>query len=325
MSKKRREKKMIARIKAHGTRRRRKQQTPEIPIMPPMFEMPSFADIEAPEGFRPITGTQALMEFAAPLHDYMSSGDIDAMNTLMQLATTVWNFTLPKVLDKPPKEEIVEEFAETLDIDERDAAHLVDELIERKQYLFPEDIQPEDYRIMFMRKEVEYLIAQFDEARLGLSDKPIPADSDDQKMLKALKKLDKQLKDGEEYDEWEELCFQVEDMCCAGYFRWLTAKGAPEQQCQEFPYSIETFLDFVYRYNGISVLDISDFDLEEFLMDHLPRKVMVQPNEYVNWPPAMRLFYTFLAEKGYCRNPDRICNLISSIETEFVDMLKKQF
>ena len=39
-------------------------------------------------------------------------------------------------------------------------------------------------------------------------------------------------------------------------------------------------------------------------MDWLMRKVMVKPPEYTQWPPALRLFYRFLSEKGYLDDPE---------------------
>lgn len=322
MSKKHRDKKLIARIKAR-TAHRKKKNISQGPVSLPF--MPSFADIEAPEGFRPIAMSQALMEFATPLTDRLQSDDIDDINNAMQAAVQLWDFTLPKVTHNPPKDVIIENIAKTLQIDERDAATLCDELLERKHYLFPDDIQPDDHRILFMRKEVEYHIDAFDEAQLALSAEPIPADTDDLNMLDLLRRLDEDLDNGEAYDDWEDLYFQVEKACCDGYFKWLTAKGAPEQQGREFPFCIETFLNFVYRYSGVSIPRISEFDVEEFLMDHLPRKVMIQPNDYVYWPPAIRLFYQFLTEKGYCYDPKHLCKLISRAEPEFIDMLKHQF
>jgi hypothetical protein len=52
---------------------------------------------------------------------------------------------------------------------------------------------------------------------------------------------------------------------------------------------------------------------------------MIQPSDYVYWPPAIRLFYQFLAEKGYCPDPKRLCKLITKAEPEFIAMLKDQF
>ena len=317
MSKKRREKNVLARIKARSARRHKKH-----PVQPGPS---AFADMAAPDGFRPLSMTQALMEFAAPLTERFDSDGVDGVNTVMQVAISIWNLPFPANLTTADHEELVEDTAAALSIDERDADQLIDELIERKHYLFPADMQPDDPRWMFMRKTVEYRIEQFDEERLELSSEPLPADPDDVAMLDALRRLDACLEQGDAYDEWESLYFEVEKACCERYFYWLTAKGAAEEQGREFPFCIETFLNFVYRYSGSSVLWISDFDLEEFLLDHLPRKVVIQPSDYVFWPPAMRLFYRFLSEKGYGQGVERVTATISTIEPDFIALLQKQF
>jgi hypothetical protein len=56
------------------------------------------------------------------------------------------------------RSEIVAQIETTLQMDRQDADAFYDEMIERKAYLFPDEIQPEGPMTMFMRKEVEYLI-----------------------------------------------------------------------------------------------------------------------------------------------------------------------
>jgi hypothetical protein len=301
MSKKSREKKQGARIKARAEKRR--QSRAELEQMRALLQKPTFADIEAPEGFRPITITQALLEFIEPLKESVNSAELDDMNQIMNLGIQIWNFANPKVAEKPAQEEIIDQIAETLELDEIDAAHLFERMVARKTYLFPEGIQPEDPRTLFMRKEVSYRIAQFDASQLHLSEKPIPPDQDDQQLVADLCRLDQALADGEDYDAWEDLYGSVEEFCCDRYYEWLAAKGVPDEHVQLLPFCVQTYLDFVYRYSASGLNKVSAFDLEEFFLDHLLRKIAIQPNDYVYWPPALRAFYTFLTEKGYLENP----------------------
>lgn len=329
MSKKRKEKKLVARIKKQAGKRGKPAEISKDFLSPaqllPGVGGSSSVDLKAPEGFRPITATQALIMFAEPFQKYLQSGEIDDMNVAMNLSMQIWNYTLPKAGHKLPKQDIIEEMAAALKIDELDAVNLFEEMVERKAYLFPPEIQPADVRTLFMRKEVDYQIEQFDETQLAMSATPIPANQDDQAMLADLQRLDQAMADDEEYDEWEDLYFQLEKDCSARYFEWLTAKGVLEQYTRIFPFCVEMFFNFVYRYNAIEIVQISEFDLEEFFLDHLPRKVLVQPNEYTCWPPALRLFYRFLAEKGYLHDPRPLTSLFDAIEPDFVDMLQKQF
>ena len=70
--------------------------------------------------------------------------------------------------------------------------------------------------------------------------------------------------------------------------------------------------------------DVPARALAEFFMDYLLRKVMVKPPEYTHWPPAPRLFYRFLAEKGYLDNPAPMMARLRAIEPDFITLLKKR-
>jgi len=64
--------------------------------------------------------------------------------------------------------------------------------------------------------------------------------------------------------------------------------------------------------------------IEEFFMDWLMRKVMVKPPEYTQWPPALRLFYRFLSEKGYLDDPEPILKSLYALEPEFIALVKQR-
>ena len=65
--------------------------------------------------------------------------------------------------------------------------------------------------------------------------------------------------------------------------------------------------------------------IEEFFTDYVLRKVMVDPNEYVQFIPAIKTFYTFLHEKGYIDNPEPMIELLDAYELTFIEILRKRF
>lgn len=292
---------------------------------PGMFGRSDAVDAPPPKGFRTVTMTQGLIEFAQPLMERLQAENAEAMNIGMNLATQIWNFNLTEGPVKASRDDVIDQISDAFGLDETDAIDLFDEMLERKTYLFPQDIQPDNPMTMFMRKEVEYLIAKFDESQLELSDTPIPPDQEDQKMLAQLQQLDENLEDGAEYDDWEDLYFKVEEDCCQRYNHWLRDKGAPAKQCREFPFCVEVFLNYVYRYTAGTVDGIDYMDLEEFFLDHVLRKVVIQPSDYVYWPPALRLFYQFLGEKGYLEDPRDQIDMLHEIEPEFLETLKRRY
>jgi len=326
MSKKRREKKLRTRNKGL-TKRIKRPKVEDILSPMSLFHQPSLSSFNPPEGFRTITATQSMMIFAEPLREYLKDNGIEAMNIMMGIATDIWNYTLSKVPanQKKTQEEFVEQICESLSMNETDAIDLFEHLIERKAHLFPDEIQPDDVRTMFMRNEREYQIETFDESQLEFLEDQLPPTSDDQDMLEKLQRLDEMLADGEDYDAWEDLYFQVEEACCTRYYEWLKAKTVQPEYADIFPYCIERFLDFVYRYDAGALNSVAIFEVEDFLLDHLLRKVMIKPEEYVYWPPALRLFYTFLTEKGYLDDPQPFIDLFNDVEIGFIELLKKQF
>jgi hypothetical protein len=267
-----------------------------------------------------------MMEYVAPIMAYVEEGTVADPNDALQVGLLLWNSTLPEipVTMRQARSEIVAQIETTLEMDRQDADAFYEEMIERKAYLFPDEIQPEGAMTMFMRKEVEYLITPFEESQLNLSDEIIPPNGDDDTFLDALEQLDARIDFGEDYGDWESDFFEMKDLCCERYHHWLRAKGVPETFSQQLSFCIEPYLTFIYQYEAGSVLDVLPDAMEEFFMDWLMRKVMVKPPEYTQWPPALRLFYRFLSEKGYLDDPEPIIAGLHAIEPEFIALVKRR-
>lgn len=234
--------------------------------------------------------------------------------------------TLPTVpvVQQSSRTAIVDTIQTTLQLDRQEAEAFFERMIARKAHLFPDDIQPARSMMMFMRKEVEYLITPFAESQLHLSDALVPPDRDDATWLEALRQLEARIDADEDYGDWEADFFAMQDRCCQRYLHWLRAKGVPETVSQQFAFCLEPYLTFLYQYDGGKVQDVWPDALEEFFMDWLMRKVMVKPPEYTQWPPALRLFYRFLAEKGYLDDPEPIITGLQAIEPAFIAMVKQR-
>jgi hypothetical protein len=227
--------------------------------------MPFGDEPDAPKGFRPISTTQAMMEYAAPIMAYVNDGMVADLNDALQVGLLLWNSTLPEVpvAMRQSRREIVAQIETTLQMDRQEADAFYDEMIERKAYLFPDEIQPEGAMTMFMRKEVEYLITPFEESQLNLSDQIIPPNGDDVTFVNALEQLDARIDFGEDYGDWESDFFEMKDLCCERYHHWLRAKGVPETFSQQLSFCLESYLTFIYQYDAGSVLDVLPDAIEE--------------------------------------------------------------
>ncbi len=296
---------------------------------PVISERPGMPHLGAPEGFRSISFSQAIMEYGAPLMEHAKTDN--AMNTVLQLSGLFWNYALSVrdgKVDRKIEMEIIKGVKSVLGMDEEETLSLIERMVERYHYLFPEDIQPKrPSPFMFIRKEVRHLIRPFDYDKLNISDRIVPPDPDDQDAIDKLTQLDSLVMDQADYKQFESLLTEVKDKCEERFRQWLVAKGL-EEHAGDFAECPFIFFDFVYGYMHDDVLilkTVSDPYWMEFFEDFLIRKMMAEPPEYISWPPALKLFYRFLHEKGYLNNPDRIIARIDKIEPYFVDVLKHQF
>jgi hypothetical protein len=167
----------------------------------------------------------------------------------------------------------------------------------------------------------------FDYKKLVLSNEIIPSDQNDRDVMNKIDRLDSYIYQGTEYDRYENLFFSLKDECQDRFEKWLMAKGLKDD-VQDFSSCLHIYFDFIYGYmhDDIVVLkSVPNIYLVEFFEDFLLRKMMAEPNEYVYWPPALKLFYQFLHEKGYLENHEEIIEKIDRVEPYFIEVLKKQF
>lgn len=292
---------------------------------------PGISELGAPPGFRSISMSQATMEYAKPLVELAHSKGND-INEALQASIVLWNLATAreeKMSDPQLEKDIVKSLSKSFKMDKGEANHFVEMMVERKNYLFPSDQQPRDRLLpfMFMRKEIRYLINPFDYNKLKISDARIPPDSQDQALIDQIRKLDQLMRSESDWEEVEELLHQVQDAAEDRFGNWLTLKDVSEE-AERFASCLSIFFDFVYGYmheDTVLLNSVMSRYFKEFFEDYLLRKMMVEPHEYIDWPPALKLFYKFLNEKGYIEDPVPLVSLISKVEPDFIYILRRQF
>lgn len=296
---------------------------------PAVVERPGMPYLGAPEGFRSISFSQAIMEYGAPLVEQIKNDN--AMDAAFQLAGMFWNYALSVRdgnIDGKIEKEIIKRVKSDLGLTLDDTQKLLQRMVERYHYLFPEDIQPKPPSpFMFIRKEVRHLVRPFDYDKLNISDRFLPPDTDDQDAIDKLTQLDTLVMDQADYEQFESVLTEVKDKCEDRFRQWLIAKGLDEH-ADDFADCPFIFFDFVYGYihdDVIVLKTVSDQYWMEFFEDFLIRKMMATPAIYILWPPALKLFYLFLHEKGYLDNSDKIIGQIDIIEPYFIKVLEHQF
>lgn len=294
---------------------------------------PPMADIEAPDGFRAVSMTQALMEFTKPLMDDAGADDIKRFQEIFGVSNLIWNY---EILEREgstdageTKKQIMASMKGILGLRAADSKELLQKMLDRKRNLFPEAVQPRPSPIMFMRKELSHLIAAFNYDELKYSAEPIPPDEQDQSAIGKIKRMDQYIRDGVEYDQREDFSFSMEEEVRGRYEKWLDEKGLNEWS-PIFASNLELFLNFIYRYmhDDLVVLEsVPPEYFEEFFFDYLLRKLIAEPHEYVLYPPTLKFFYEFLLEKGYIQESERrgIVEVIDEMEPEFIGVLRERF
>jgi hypothetical protein len=295
---------------------------------------PGITEMGAPEGFRAIGMAQAIMEFGKPLEKYLGreTQGMDDLNKLMQPAMLLWNHALSvekAEADGPETAEVVKVISKTFGLKEDEAEALRISMVERRKWLFPEEVQPEDKMSMFMiiRKETLAEIMPFNYDRLRYSCNSVPPGKEDLVLVEKLRKLDLFMEDEADYDEYEKLVMDTKDLAEKRFKQWLADRGFPEE-FHGLAGCIYNYFDFVYGYmhdHIITLKTITPGYLTEYFEDFLIRKVYCEPQEYVEWPPAIKLFYLFLKDKGYMEDIASATSMLNALEQRFIDVLRKHF
>ena len=119
---------------------------------------PHMADIEAPDGFRAVSMSQALVTFTKPLLDDAADCDSKGLSEIFGISILIWNH---EILEREGsngageiKKKIMAAMKGILGLRMAESEELLQKMLDRKRDLFPENIQPRLSPIMFMRKDL---------------------------------------------------------------------------------------------------------------------------------------------------------------------------
>jgi len=231
---------------------------------------PGLPHMGAPEGFRSISMSQAIMEYAKPLLEFAKDEE-NAFNDTLQIGMLIWNYAISAEEGKEDKKienKILKSLASAYGLKKDEAAALLTKMTDRYAYLFPKDKQPEPGTpFMFIRKEVHFLIKPFDYKRLVLSNKIFPAEQEDIDLINKIEKLDGFIENRADYSSYEDLLFSLHDECRKRFEKWLSAKGLKDN-IQDFSFCLQTYLDFIYAYmhdDTVVLKSVPDIYFLEFL------------------------------------------------------------
>lgn len=327
MSKK---KKRIAKSKAKKRQKRKSKKAEKIKFSTKIIHKPAITEIEPPKGFRPVSITQAILEYSKPFDEKLGEKTEDNFKLVMDLGMNMWNFTEARISYEEKsvlKVKIILSLVNNLKMKKNEANDFFDKMVERKEYLFPQSIQSEDTMMFFIRKEDMVFIPDFDYSQIKISKIPIPADEKDQDCIKSILFIDAQINQGADYLKWEKKYFQMCDKCKDRFIKWMEDKGV-KKLVQDMAFNIDFFLKFIYTYRHeeeFTLRFLPALALNEFFGDFLIRKMLVKPHEYTYYIPSIKLFYEFLADKNYINDSQTYIAQLDEIEPQFMKILREHF
>ncbi len=319
--------------KAQKKRVRRKTKAAQLRRQAPaqIIYRPGISEMEAPKGFRHVGMAQAMMEYGEPLRAY-SDDSMQGFDTAFKMASMLWNHAMnvgEREATGMEAAETIKALATAFKLEPQAADELRQKMVKRYWHLFPAAVQPAERTQPFIviRNELNVEIAPFPYGKLTPNAAAIQPDADDRELLEQIRALDRHILEGSAYEEYERLLEPVKDLAERCFKKWLTDKGvAPEfvrlSEC------LHIYFDFVYAYthdDELTLRDVSSAHFEEFFEDFLLRKLHGKPQEYVDWPPALKLFYGYLGEIGYMNVSAAMARAIDNLEFGFMRKLRKYF
>ena len=275
-----------------------------------------------------------ITEYGKPLNEYLGREprEKDDLNKLMQASMLLWNHALEEERGEsegPGKAEVVNVLSKTFRLKGDEAEALRARMVARRSWLFPLDKQPAERTssFMIMRKETLAEIKPFAYDRLRHTEDSIPSGPEDRALIEKISKLDRFMENEADYGEYEKLLTETKDEAERRYKQWLSDRGLPSE-FHQLSGCLYNYFDFVYGYMHDDIVTLKTVTLSyltEYFEDFLIRKVYGPPQEYVEWPPAIKLFYLFLKDKGYMEDVASVTSMINALELRFMDILKKQF
>jgi|SRR5579872_5308802 len=92
-----------------------------------------------------------------------------------------------------------------------------------------------------------------------------------------------------------------------------------EAQKEECEFIVETFTEYMYRYQGSAPEEWDVHDMEECCVHILPRKVSAGEAYFGSLAPVLASFFMFLGETGRLRRASRLVAHIRAIDRKIVD------
>ncbi|MCF6237499.1 MAG: hypothetical protein L3J79_01575 [Candidatus Marinimicrobia bacterium] len=325
------QKRKLRLVKARKQQHQQKNYQDDYNYPPPGIGTPPFDDdIETPAGFRVVGMSEALMEFARSMIRHPDIKGLNSMEDAFNLAMPLWNFAISQGQGEAGdklRAEIIKALMPACKISRDEAGELADKAVARKNEMFPPEVQPQGTRYMFMRKEVLHLVTPFNYERLTLSDEVIPLGGRDRRFFEQFAALDEVKKGADDYEEWDKQYEIVRENFGEVFVAWLLAKGGDDELADKLTFKAEFFINFIYNYGCTDILRNTDYDcFDEFFYDFVLRKIMLDdPGEHVEWVPALRLLFVFLAEKDYVNDDAPYIEAINGFEEPFLTLLRKEY
>jgi hypothetical protein len=202
---------------------------------------------------------------------------------------------------------------------------LIDIMIERHHIMFPFLHQDAGFYIRERIIDAPEEFTLFDESVIVFAPETIPADMEEEKLIKELQKVDSYVESGEEWTKCEKKFHSFQKRIVRRYGEWCEKKGLDAEVADNFCTAVERYLDFVYQFGNGTLFTIDKKAIHEFVTLFWIRKTYAEPYELSVMPKALELFYIYLKEKGFIDIIDKFVIAINNAKPEFLANLEAYF
>jgi len=102
------------------------------------------------------------------------------------------------------------------------------------------------------------------------------------------------------------------------------SEGVPETYSEQFPFCVETYLNFIYQYSAGKLRDVSPYTIEEFFMEYLLRKVMAETARVHAVAARTASLLPLFVRKGLYRRSGANDGKVACHEPDFIALVQQR-
>ncbi|MFQ6094185.1 MAG: hypothetical protein ACE5OR_16190, partial [bacterium] len=205
---------------------------------PPVIQHVSRKVPVAEKGYRIVGRGRAGVDYAKPFFDRMAKDDEESIDLAIDVARACWKMAVcdDEKEIKKLKKMVLEK------IEGPDAEAFIDRMIERHHRMFPYIKEEPGFYIREKIIDAPVELKIFDESKVVLSPEIFPPAREDRVLLQYLRKLDKCIESGYDWEMYEKNFYSFQECIVSRYRDWCDKKGVLFHAAENFRFAVSSYL-----------------------------------------------------------------------------------